>query len=324
MEIKRGAGLVHHVSADEETYKGIKVGVVEGYIATWDLDRGNDVFLKGAFLDSIKQWKNQNRDIKAKDMHGESIGVYPVDYLYEDEKGLFGRAYINLEIQAGQEAMSKARMGIYDRKSIGFTVDPEHTKGEFPFGREIGKAHIWEGSLVDEPMNINATITSVKSTCDDVDVRLGLSDPVYGGLILTPKALYSASAKLTYNRLKLDEQSLYEAKQRLSAYYGRCGIDEIKEDTVLGKLLGNTDDIKALSIREIETLFRDAGCSEKQSRCLITTIKSYADIQPQTVDEPEVQEPEVEMAEALEEEIKVKSEDITDEERVMILEMLAF
>ena len=278
MEIKRGSGLVHSVSSDTETYKGIKVGIVEGYIATWDIDRGNDIFLKGAFADSIVEWKNQQRDIKAKDMHGESIGVYPVDYLKEDDKGLFGRAYINLEIQAGKEAMSKARMGIYDRKSIGFTADPQHTKGEFPFGREIGKAHIWEGSLVDEPMNINAKITSVKGFCDDIEQQLGLSDGIDGSLILTPSALYKATIKLACNRLNLDKNMLLEAKQRLSAYYRRCNLEEPKDDMVLGKLLGENETIKSLSIRKIEDIFKDAGCTEKQAKNLISTIKNQTKV----------------------------------------------
>lgn len=332
MEIKRGSGLVHAVAPETQTYKGIKVGVVEGYIATWDLDRGNDVFLKGAFSDSIKEWQNQQRDIKAKDMHGESIGVYPVEYLQEDEKGLFGRAYINLEIQAGQEAMSKARMGIYDRKSIGFTADPNYTKGEFPFGREIGKAHIWEGSLVDEPMNINATITSVKASCNDVEKQLGLSDPIYGGLILTPNALYKASIKLACNRLNLDEQALYDAKQRLSAYYRRCDVEEPKDNMVLGKLLGKNEDIKALSIREIENIFKDAGCTEKQSKGLISAIKGNFEcdqiaevtdavdetIEPEAVFSQEV----IDVKDASNVNETATKADVSDSERILILEML--
>lgn len=337
MEIKRGSGLVHAVSSDPQTYKGIKVGIVEGYIATWDLDRGNDIFLKGAFADSIEEWRKQQRDIKAKDMHGESIGVYPVEYLKEDEKGLFGRAYINLEIQAGIEAMSKARMGIYDRKSIGFTADPSHTKGEFPFGREIAKAYIWEGSLVDEPMNIAATITSVKANCDDVEQQLGLSDAIHGGLILTPEALYKATVKLACNRLNLDDETLYEAKQRLSAYYRRCNLDEPKDDMVLGKLLCKNEDIQALSIREIENIFRDAGCTDKQSKGLISAIKGQ--VAPfesisgsETIQKVEVSE-EHEMVESTvekepEKDIKevhdIKNDDISDDDRVAILEMLRF
>lgn len=273
MEVKKGAGYVNKTSSESSgtiVYKGIEVGVVEGYIATWDLDRGNDVFLKGAFKDSIKEWKKQGRDIKAKDMHGQSIGVYPIDELYEDDIGLFGKAYINLELQSGREAMSKARMGIYDRKSIGFSANPEFTKGEFPFGREIGKAHIWEGSLVDEPMNLNAQITSVKANCTDIDVKLGLVSEETGSVILEPKALYKAYARLEDNRLQLTESELRSAEHRLKRYFEECDLEMPLGDQMLGKLLGTPDEIKQMTIRQMEELLKASGCSDAQAKAFLS------------------------------------------------------
>ena len=304
MEIKKGAGFVNKTSGQNDKtviYKGVEVGVVEGYIATWDLDRGNDVFLKGAFKDSIEEWKRQGRDIKAKDMHGESIGVYPVEQLYEDDKGLFGKAYINLELQSGREAMSKARMGIYDRKSIGFSANPEHTKGEFPFGREIGKAHIWEGSLVDEPMNLAAQITSVKAHCTDTDVRLGLVDEVTGRMVLSKRSLGKAFARLEDNRLKLSKSELEDAKARLKGYFQQCELEMPKGDDMLGEILGNAEEIQQMSVRELEDALKSSGCSAAQSKAFLAKLKET---------DSEVKE------------IDNSSQDISDDDCAKILAML--
>ena len=40
------------IETKEENRNGIPVGVIEGHIATWDLDEGLDRFHKGAFLKS--------------------------------------------------------------------------------------------------------------------------------------------------------------------------------------------------------------------------------------------------------------------------------
>lgn len=310
-----------------EEYKGIQCKVIKGYLATWDRDRGNDKFHAGCFKDSLKQWRKEGRDIKVKEMHGKTIGVYPLKYVKEDEVGLYGHAYINMEITQGREAYSKAKMGIYDRKSIGFRPDPDTTKGEFPFGRDIYKAHVYEGSLVDEPMNIAAKITDVKTAwVEDIPIadpatpfdrkqalanvidwareedephveynkafilgKLQIADVIDDELTLIPKAIYKAAAMLKTGK-GLDgftDEDIIEAKASIDQLYESLDKHSPWGTKMLNELLGNEEEIKALSVRDIEQAFKDAGLSDTQAKCLISTIKGN-EPEPQNESETEL------------------------------------
>lgn len=157
-EFKYFGGLVSEVK--EESVNGVPVGIVKGYIATWSLDRGNDRFVKGAFHDSLIELRAKNRPIRLKDHHFRTIGGFPIDRAFEDDKGLFTVGHINLEVQQGREAFSLAKQGVLSDFSIMFTVVEFEMDNEI---RIIKKAILWEGSLVDEPMNTEAQITEVKA-----------------------------------------------------------------------------------------------------------------------------------------------------------------
>jgi len=154
---------------------GIPVGVVSGYIATWDVDRGDwtgirDKFLPGAFLESIERHRATDRPIRLKDHHGRTIGGFPIETIREDSTGLFGIGEINLEVQQGAEAFSLAKQKVLSDFSIGWEMisEPSIVEGV----RHISKAEIWEGSIVDEPMNPHANILDVKSVVPFQDLPL--------------------------------------------------------------------------------------------------------------------------------------------------------
>lgn len=139
---------------------GQPVGIVEGYIATWDIDRGLDRFVKGAFEDSINRLKANKRNLRLKDHHFKTIGIFGFDSLKEDEKGVFGIGEINLNVQAGKEIYALVQQKAITDFSVGYSVlEKQNIDGI----RLITKSEIWEGSLVDEPMNPNAIITDIKS-----------------------------------------------------------------------------------------------------------------------------------------------------------------
>jgi HK97 family phage prohead protease len=167
MEQKFLGGSVLEVKTEERN--GVQVGIVEGYIATWDIDRGDwmgikDQFVKGAFLESLMEHVMKKRQIRLKDHHGRTIGGFPMEFVKEDERGLFGVGEINLEVQQGREAYALAKQGVLVDFSIGFSVVDFEMDADL---RSITKAIIWEGSIVDEPMNDKANITQVKKHEDD-------------------------------------------------------------------------------------------------------------------------------------------------------------
>lgn len=163
METKRLGGIITKFTIDERP-EG-QFGIVEGYLATWDIDRGDwtgvkDQFVRGAFQESIADFLQRKRHIRLKDHHHRTIGIFPIDTVHEDERGLFAKGEINLDVQLGREDYSLVKQGALTDFSIGFSIDDKTEDGEL---RIITKATIWEASIVDEPMNPHAVITDVKA-----------------------------------------------------------------------------------------------------------------------------------------------------------------
>lgn len=194
------------VQAKQIERDGVPIGIVEGYIATWDLDRGDywfkDQFVKGCFADSIAEFKASGRMPRFKDSHRRTVGGWVADSLKEDNKGLFGIAEINLDVQQGREAYSMAKQGVLTDFSIGFEAE-EYTTDEVNKIRTITKAILWEGSIVDEPMNPNANITAVK-TMQHIESVKGLTDK---GLDVCRKELVSATIIAHKSRVGVDMSS---------------------------------------------------------------------------------------------------------------------
>lgn len=334
---KRMAGFVNDVSDSDIMYKGVKSGRVEGYIATWDKDRGNDVFFPGAFIDSIAEMKRRNRDMRLKDMHGRTIGVFDHNTLMEDQKGLFGVGYINLEVQQGAEAYSLAKQGAYDSFSVGFSVPDGGSKGEFPFGREIYKANLWEGSIVDEPMNPEAEITGIKSVTAFADLPIAdnsiswdsseaikrvrgwagaedepnerykraflwfdsdnpdnfggykfpIADVIDGRLMAVPRGIFAAAAAIQGARTEttIPDEDKSKIRAHLDRYYAKLDKEPPWGKKMLGDLLGNEEEIKGMTVRQIEQTLVDAGCSEKQAKTLISNLKKVDPEQEQDQEE---------------------------------------
>ena len=152
---------------------GIPVGIIKGHIATFDLDRGHDRFVPGAFLESLRRHRDDNRPVRLKDLHGRTVGGFPIETMVEDEIGLFGVGEINLEVQQGREMFSMIKQGILSDFSIGFSSLEDSIENGV---RVIHKAEVWEGSVVDEPMNPAARITEVKTVVPFQDLPLAARD----------------------------------------------------------------------------------------------------------------------------------------------------
>jgi HK97 family phage prohead protease len=244
------------VETKEEERNGINVGIVAGYIATWDIDRGahgvRDQFVRGAFSDSIRKHQVKQRMIRLKDHHGRTVGGFPIEQIREDEIGLYGVGEINMEVQQGQELMALLRQGALSDFSIGFkSIEDSVDEGL----RKITKADIFEGSVVDEPMNPAAIVTEVKSfapqdyefNADDAAIRLKsanieqqfigdnpILDIIDGEPRIIPEALKIA-ASLTDEPTEIREIERYYAKLNLPSpfdaehrqYYTSADVSEL-------------------------------------------------------------------------------------------------
>ncbi len=163
IETKQLGGQINEVK--ESISDGMRVGIVEGYLAAWSPDRGGvygmpDLFHKGAFLKSIAEHKaRSNRPVRLRDNHGRTVGGFPIETVSEDSFGLRVIGEINLEVQQGRELYALAQQKVVRDFSIGFVAREDKIDNGI---RNIFVADIVEGSLVDEPMNLQAQILAVK------------------------------------------------------------------------------------------------------------------------------------------------------------------
>jgi HK97 family phage prohead protease len=163
MEVRTFRGGIREVK--EANRNGIAVGIVTGYLSTWEPDTGGrfgvpDKFERGAWSKSLQEHRNRgNRQVRLKDMHGRTIGGFPIDSVREDEVGLYGAGEINLETQLGREAYSLAKQKVLTDFSVGYIATSDKLEAAL---RRIFEAILLEGSIVDEPANQGARILEVK------------------------------------------------------------------------------------------------------------------------------------------------------------------
>ena len=113
-------------------------------------DQGGDVVQKGAYAASLARLKREGVGVKMLWQHDPTrpIGVW--DEVGEDQRGLFVKGRLLLEVQAAREAHALLQAGAIDGLSIGYrTVRAEKGAGGRRLLHEI---ELWEVSLVTFPM----------------------------------------------------------------------------------------------------------------------------------------------------------------------------
>lgn len=145
-------------------------GTIEGYASIFgNVDQGGDVVEPGAFMPSIVQAKKDGRTIPMLWQHDqrEPIG-YWLD-IAEDAKGLFVKGRLLVEddplarrAHAHLKAGSMRGLSIGYRALPGGVVEDDKRRGV----SRLKSLDLREISLVTMPMNIQARVTSVKSTIE--------------------------------------------------------------------------------------------------------------------------------------------------------------
>lgn len=139
-----------HFEENEEFF------MFEGYLSTFgNVDRGGDVVVKGAFIESLKEhepslfWSHNPE---------QPIGVF--DELREDDKGLFVKGRMPKDDKfVNERIIPQMRIGSIKSMSIGFSIEDWAADTEMVDGvRFLKKVKLWEGSLVTIPMNAEAAI----------------------------------------------------------------------------------------------------------------------------------------------------------------------
>ena len=146
-------------------------GVFEGYASTFgNKDLQNDIVMPGAFTETIRRGKDW--PILWQHNYDEPIGVNLA--AKEDEKGLWVKGQLNLDIQRGREAYSLLNQGALKAMSIGFRIGKDGA--EWDKAREVRRiksVDLLEYSIVTFPANPKARLTSLKgATVRDIEEAL--------------------------------------------------------------------------------------------------------------------------------------------------------
>lgn len=141
-----------------------ETGEFSGYGSVFgNVDSYYDVVEKGAFANSIKEFKSKNKFPPVLWQHNPSnpIGVY--SDMKEDDHGLYVEGKLALKTTLGGEAHELLKMRAIDGLSIGYSINPNGQT----INRDTGINHLtdlklWEVSLVTFPANERATVEQVK------------------------------------------------------------------------------------------------------------------------------------------------------------------
>lgn len=132
----------------------------EGYGSTFNnVDRVNDVVLKGAFVESLTKqtpvllWQHEMK---------MPLGIFVE--LREDEIGLFVKGRMpKTDTFVSGRVVPQMKIGSVTKMSIGFTTESKSDYEKKNGVRYLKRVQLWEISLVTIPANPNADVTTIKN-----------------------------------------------------------------------------------------------------------------------------------------------------------------
>ena len=149
---------------------------ISGYASLFGAtDQGGDVVQRGAYGDSLTRLGAQGRGVKMLWQHDptQPIGVW--DEVHEDERGLFVKGRLLLEVRTAREAHALLKAGAIDGLSIGYrTIRAEKAAGQ----RLLHEIELWEVSLVTFPMLPEARVQADGLTGAEAELARVLAESV--------------------------------------------------------------------------------------------------------------------------------------------------
>lgn len=150
-ETKRAPFDVAHVD---------EAGAFEGYASLFGSeDLGRDLVQRGAFQASLE--KRKASGIRMLFQHDPAAPIGAWQEIREDERGLFVRGRLTLDVARAREVHALMKQGALDGLSIGFhTV--KALRDRHSGVRQLMEVDLWEISIVTFPMQPGARVSSVK------------------------------------------------------------------------------------------------------------------------------------------------------------------
>lgn len=144
----------------------------EGYASTFgNVDLGNDVIERGAFIKSLKA-----RNPKLLWQHKMDMPLGVFEEVFEDDKGLFVKGKMPLaDSFVRDRVIPQMKIKSVDSMSIGYCVEIEEYDKTINV-RKLKEIYLYEASLVTLPMNPQATVTGMKALEMRIDELKTLKD----------------------------------------------------------------------------------------------------------------------------------------------------
>lgn len=141
-------------------------GVIVGYGSVWDaVDSYGETVVKGAFKESLREWKKRKRPIPMLWQHRSDQPIGGWREFEEDGTGLLLTGKLNLDTQRGKEAWSDVKAQNVGGLSIGYyeiEADPYSYGRPADEPRKLKKLDLRETSVVTFPALREAQIDAVK------------------------------------------------------------------------------------------------------------------------------------------------------------------
>lgn len=136
-------------------------GSFQGYASVFGVqDFDGDVVVRGAFRKTLEAARASQRMPKMLWQHNPTQIIGKWTEMTEDDRGLFVKGSLILDVAQGREAYALLKANVLDGMSIGFNIT-EGTRGNA--GRVIEEVNLMEVSLVTWGANPDALVTQVKA-----------------------------------------------------------------------------------------------------------------------------------------------------------------
>ena len=165
MEYKQVAFKMDEVDEDANVFKG--------YASTYDLDKGGDIIVRGAFDKTLQDNANQ---VKILWQHKQDSPIGKPSVMRADDNGLYIEGKVS-DTTLGRDAKILMKDGVINSMSIGFiTKESDYNQDGI---RLIKELELVEFSLVTYPMNEKAIITQIKNALDPRELEHILREAGY-------------------------------------------------------------------------------------------------------------------------------------------------
>lgn len=151
-------------------------GEFEGYGSTFggEPDSYGDVIAPGAYTDSLAAHKAAGTMPKMFWQHNPAEPIGRWTEMVEDQKGLFAKGRLNMDVQRAREAYALLKSGDIDGLSIGYRIKAYTVDTETGVWT-LEKVNLHEVSIVSIGANDSATVSSVKAAKQHHDLLTKLT-----------------------------------------------------------------------------------------------------------------------------------------------------